>query len=301
MVSSKTLTPLVTSSHQLLAMAHAMEKEAARRYHELAVAMTARGEQSLAALFETMSSIEEKHASYIAKDADQTSDQLISFFQDGWEVPENFDDEAGSSHRLTPYLALAIAVRNEERAFTFYTYISSNAPDERIRRMAEGLAMEELEHAALLRKERRKAFYAERETKRPPAAIPASIEEFWDAAGQIEWYAAQYHRALVDTFADDSPDTNLFLMAAEDEEACARKAANFSGMTLADGFPEYSATREGGLRLLEEAFERYSDIAEHAQNEDVMQASLITADHALRRLSVVLGTRHPSDMRANIE
>ena len=44
-----------------------------------------------------------------------------------WRVPTNFDEEEARSPRLTPYRALAIAVRNEERAFAFYSYVAAEA------------------------------------------------------------------------------------------------------------------------------------------------------------------------------
>ena len=49
---------------------------------------------------------------------------------------------------VTPYHALSIAVRNEERAFAFWSYMSADSDDPTIRREAERLAREELGHVA---------------------------------------------------------------------------------------------------------------------------------------------------------
>jgi rubrerythrin len=47
-------------------MSHALEKEAASRYRDLAARMRLRQEQKLAGLFEFLASIEEKHAAHVA-------------------------------------------------------------------------------------------------------------------------------------------------------------------------------------------------------------------------------------------
>lgn len=283
------ISPPIHSLRQLLLVAHAMEEEAARRYMELAARMELRGEKALASLFEFLASIEKRHAVQISSHFLPPLDQVFDLSQATWQVPENFDEEAGSSHLLTPYLALATAVRNEDRAFAFYTYVASDASDDQIRKMAEELAKEELGHAALLRKERRNAYYAEGGPKRRHTDIPASIDEFWEMAFRTERYAASYHRALGGNLADRAPESSIFLMAADDEDNRAREAADRAGVEWVAEYVGQQPTVEGGLRLLEEAFERYSDISEHADDEEVMQASIDSADHALRRLSLTLG------------
>lgn len=290
MVASKSLPPPICSPHQLMAMAYAMERESARRYGELAARMRLRGEMALASLFDFFASIEEKHAVHVTTLTEDALDQSIDLAQASWEVPENFDEEAGSSHTLTPYLALAIAVRNEERAFAFYTYVAAEAPDERTRTIAEDLAREELDHAALLRAERRRAYHAEDGTRRARAAIPASTDEFWTISLREEWRAARYHRALGRVLTDLGRDAAPFIAAASDEESCANEAAALTGQAVPEIAPEDRPTVEGGLRLLEEAFERYSDIAERTGDEEVMRVSMDMATRALRRLSLALGS-----------
>ena len=47
-----------------------------------------------------------------------------------WPIPDTFDaspDEIAQSKLLTPYRALASAVRHEERAFAFWTYVAAHA------------------------------------------------------------------------------------------------------------------------------------------------------------------------------
>jgi rubrerythrin len=80
-----------------------------------------------------------------------------------WEAPETFDAETareiGTSRLATPYRALAMAVRNEERAFAFWSYVAAYAGDSEIKQAAEAMAREELSHVSTLRKERRRAYH----------------------------------------------------------------------------------------------------------------------------------------------
>jgi hypothetical protein len=64
---------------------------------------------------------------------------------------------------VTPYRALASAVRHEQRSFAFWAYVSAHADKPEVKVAAERMALEELEHVSLLRRERRKAFHAERQ------------------------------------------------------------------------------------------------------------------------------------------
>ena len=84
-----------------------------------------------------------------------------------WEAPETFDAETateiGTSRLTTPYRALAMAVRNEERAFAFWSYVAAYSEDSEIKQAAEAMAHEELGHVSTLRKERRRAYHKEHE------------------------------------------------------------------------------------------------------------------------------------------
>ena len=55
-----------------------------------------------------------------------------------------------------------MAVRNEERAFAFWSYVAAHAEVAEVRQAAETMAHEELGHVSILRRERRNAFHAER-------------------------------------------------------------------------------------------------------------------------------------------
>ena len=289
MATLKTMPPLLGSADELLAMSHALEKEAASRYRDLAARMRLRQEQKLAGLFEFLASIEEKHAAHSAARALEAMGTPGDPARISWEVPENVDEEEGSSRVLTPYRALAIAVRNEERAFAFYSYVAAQAREKLMRELAEELAKDELEHAFLLRRERRKAYPAKGRAE--ASQLPGSAEELYALGAETEWQAAAYHRALDEILSIRDKEPSTFGVVASDEESCARDLASRIGLQLGDSRPPHEAEIEQGMRLLEEVFDRYVDIAERSKDEKVVQAAQMLAERAVRRLSLVHGSQ----------
>lgn len=277
--------PEIGSAAQLMAMAHALEQEAARRYRELAARMHLRNEQPLADLFQFLASIEEKHAAHILDSGPMPAQPFVTG-QISWDVPENFDEEEGSSRRLTPYRALAVAVRNEDRAFAFYSYIVAHAPDDATRRLAEQLAKDELDHAFLLRRERRKAFRRQPSDDLAPSFhLPSTIDEFAALTAETELRAAHYHRRLSESLAESDPVRVIFAEIAAEEERCARQAAGNRGLQLSSSNLEPAI--DDGLRLLEEQFDRYMDIAGRAKDEKIVEEAQRLAETTVRHLSMV--------------
>lgn len=291
MATLKSTPPLVESAEELMGLAGAMEQEAARRYRELAARMRLRGEDRLATLFDFFAGVEDKHATKLSDRSLASARPPLDAARTGWEVPENFDEEAGSSLLLSPYRALAVAVRNEDRAFTFYSYVAAAAPDDRTREIAEELAKDELGHAWLLRGERRKAYREEISPgkRRPIAALPASLPDLRVVIAETEWRAAHYHRRLADALKGKDPKTAArFAEAAADEEACAR-GAEASGGISPPRPADVPLTATGGLRLIEDAFERYMDIAARTHDETIMRQAQRQAEQAVGRLGLVRG------------
>lgn len=278
----------VASVDELLALATAMEQEAARRYRQMADRMRLQGESDLAALFIFLAGIEDKHAALIADRATRATGHVPEVGPIRWELPEKFEEEEGRSYLLTPYRALAIAVRNEDRAFAFYSYLAAKAETPAIRQVAEDLAKDELDHAALLRRERRKAWRIERHEV---PEEPENLGSFLARVAAIESYTAKAHRALSARLAGQGHrfEARLFEDAAHDEELCAEEAAaRGAGPTqrFTGGPPE---TIRDGLRLLEYAFNQYVEIAERTRDEAVMNAAQEFEARALKRLSYVRG------------
>ena len=129
------------------------------RYRELAERMGLQLEPELEKLFGFLATLEDKHTAQISERAgDLPPDAAMRPWpHTAGDVPEVFNEEAARSATLSPYVALAIAVRNEERAFAFYCHAAAAAPAD-IQAIAEDLARDELQHASLLRHARRAAF-----------------------------------------------------------------------------------------------------------------------------------------------
>lgn len=281
------------STAELLAIAHAMEMEAARRYGELAARMRLRSDGRLAELFSFLSGIERKHAGRIDEQSLQMTGHSPDAAQIRWDLPENFDEEEASSRLLTPYLALAIAVRNEERAFAFYCYVAAEAARDDIRVLAEELAKDELTHATLLRRERRKAYRDEGRSGRQSdrAAMPGSVHELLAYAADLESAASRHHGALAEKLASQDEDASRsFARAAADEAETATLLSQRLGSAPIGRPIAVPPTIEDGLRILEETFEFYADVAEKANDEEIVREAQALAERAVRRLSLTHGS-----------
>ena len=153
----------VRSLDELFALAHAIETDAAARYSETANQLRQRGSSGLADLFDRLADAEREHVGQITSWAAHRGESSVEAGPP-WPIPDMFDahpDEVAQSKLLTPYRALASAVRHEERAFAFWTYVSAHAEKREVKEAAERMALEELDHVSLLRHERRKTFHAQ--------------------------------------------------------------------------------------------------------------------------------------------
>ena len=123
------------------------------------------GNPSLAAVFERLAAEERGHLASVVHWSEKERGKAPDPTLVRWKPPETFDDEGTSTtdpRLLSAYRSLSMAVRNEERAFAFWTYVAAYAKDREIRRAAETMAGEELDHVATLRRERRRAYHADR-------------------------------------------------------------------------------------------------------------------------------------------
>ncbi len=272
----------IGSADELLAVAQTLEREAAARYRGLSARMGRQGDAGMAAQFDILADIEDRHASHVA----DRSRALLGHTPDparvSWDIPAGYDEEEARGATLGAYQALAFAVRNEERAFAFYTYVAAEAEDLDVRALAEELARDELEHAALLRHLRRRAFHA----KRPVAAeIPPSVDALRALARRWDAEAAAAHAALAATLdeAGETADAAIFRRLAAQEAGAAAGAA-------ATAVPKLRSAADG-LRLLEEGFDRYALIGDRAGDERVVAEAQRLAGEMVARLALAGGAR----------
>ncbi len=154
----------VRTMSEFFALARSMEANAAARYTETARLLRQQGAGALADIFDRLAETEMGHVRQVEEWADRRGETLPS--EAPWPIPDTFDappGEVAGSKLMTPYRALASAVRHEERAFAFWSYVAAHADKAEVKDAAESMALEELDHVSLLRRERRKAFHAERE------------------------------------------------------------------------------------------------------------------------------------------
>jgi rubrerythrin len=179
---------------ELVGIAHAIELTAVERYRWLAEEMARRGEMETAEVFRKLEAEERHHIAAVGDWAKALGESVPEASFD-WRLPPEVAqswEEAATSALLTPYRALAIAVDNEQRAFSFYAYVAARTRDAAVAREAEALAQQELNHAALLRTWRRVAWRRERQDS---GAWPSRrIETSADLADLIEAQQAEILR-----------------------------------------------------------------------------------------------------------
>ena len=176
------------SLDELFALAHAMEQEAAARYADLAEEMRRQKKDDLADVFANLAAAEREHVDSVTRWSQSRRQKAPDPALVRWDAPETFDAETTTemkaSRLLTPYRALAMAVRNEERAFAFWSYLAAYSEDPEIQQAAETMAHEELGHVATLRKARRRAYHREHDEVR--AGGQGSAGPDYIDAGELE-------------------------------------------------------------------------------------------------------------------
>lgn len=206
----------VETMEELFAIASRMEQEAIANYTELADRMRREQRPDLVAVFERLAEEEAQHLNTVVEWSERTSGAKPDLSKLRWQPAGTFDDEGASSvaaELLSAYRMFSMAVRNEERAFLFWTYVAAQADDGKLRLAAEQMAREELGHLTTLRRERRRAFHAEKDRNRCTTAT---------GLPELEQRLAEHLLALAASRqAEEAPD-----FAAAAEQARGRVAAN---------------------------------------------------------------------------
>lgn len=130
------------------AHALAIEREAAERYAELADAMDEHHNDTVAALFRKLGTLEAEHAASLEKQADSVGAPRLAPWEFDWQGPESPEAAPHDEmhYRMTPYQGLEVALANEQRAVAFFEEVARHAADPRVRALAAEFAAEEQEH-----------------------------------------------------------------------------------------------------------------------------------------------------------
>ncbi len=274
------------SLDELFALASAMEREAAAKYAELAEEMKRQNRSDLAAVFAGLAAAERDHVDSVTRWSLSRRGKAPDPALVRWEAPVTFDPETAtelkSSRLMTPYRALAMAVRNEERAFAFWSYLAAYSEDPEIKKAAEAMAREELGHVSILRKERRRAYHKEHDAIRPA--------ERHDVAAS----ALQRHRpAQVDA---QTLELRLAVHFADLERRLSGASANRAHELLdetmvmssdAAGFGSFSARLEQAdpQTVAEALADAYLNGAEGAGDSARLESLQALAERAIARLA----------------
>ena len=273
-------TDAVKSLEELFAIAAAMEREATTRYAEIAARMRQEGDPALAEVFERLSADEQGHLDSVVHWSERTKGKAPDPALIRWELPETFDDEGvATAHPrlLSAYRALSMAVRNEERAFAFWSYVAAHAEVPEIREAAEAMAHEELGHVAILRRERRRAFHAERGQQR---AGPAD-------SGNGKGLAALERRLadLLDPLAAKaSPQESVRLKSFADEARQHAHQLEQSHITLPSARP-VGTPPDDPVALAELLTDRYLEAGDILRDEEALGRVQALAGRAIARLA----------------
>jgi rubrerythrin len=144
--------PKVSNLNDLLAVAYQIEIDAVDRYNMLADQMETHNNPELVKVFRDLARAEGIHGEEIrrlAGDFDVVAHaREIAKFERS-ESPEEAD--LGSAHYLmTPWHALQLSLKGEERALAYFTSIVEAAKDPKVKALAAELVEEETEHVNLV-------------------------------------------------------------------------------------------------------------------------------------------------------
>lgn len=291
------------SVDRLMDIAVGMEHEAAQRYRQLADGMERAGDEEMAALFHRLAEMETAHEEGLGRWALREGRPPPKPAHFSWQMPETFgdSDDDGEAHVMTPYQALALAVRNEQSAFAFYTYLAAIAADEPTENRALALAREELEHIAELRQWRRRAYHAQRRAYRrlPRDAQSLRAVAYGLEAGSHELDALAA-AILADTGHSEAARKMQGIALADadrmrqysDGAAAGALATDVVERARAAGTLKPGALSPAGvlrlaLRNAEEVLDLYMATADHSEQECVLNEAQRLSEQAVARLSRV--------------
>ena len=139
---------------RFLAHAVALERDAARRYEDLAASMATDGNRALRAFFARMAHFSRLHLA--EAQARAAWRELPELGPGEFEWPDGIPPEtaewAGVDPQMSARDALALALDSERRGHAYYAAIAAISPDPEVRALAAAFAAEEAQHVAELEK-----------------------------------------------------------------------------------------------------------------------------------------------------
>lgn len=137
---------------RFLAHAITLEREAARRYEELAAAMGTDGQRELKRFFARMAHFSRLHLKQASERAGFRTLPEIEPHDFEWPdgIPPESAEWAGVDSQMDSRAALQLAIDGERRGHAYYAAIAATATDAELRGIAAAFAAEEAEHVSEL-------------------------------------------------------------------------------------------------------------------------------------------------------
>ena len=270
----------IDSLEELFAVAAAMEREAIEGYSELARRMHREDRPGLAEVFERLVAEETMHLGNVEHWSRRLTGSEPDLSALRGEPDATFDDEGAGTvapELLSAYRAFSMAVRNEERAFAFWTYVAAQSDSSELRQAAEQMAREELDHVARLRRERRRAFHEGR--------AAAAGGEDWTLSALENRVAALLDEAALDEGAGELAQKLSQLALAARRRAGALTHAPLGETRLLKSVrPEISARLRPTVELL---LDCYLDLGERLPSQAGRDQAQVYATELLDCVSLV--------------
>jgi rubrerythrin len=268
----------VRSLDELLALACAMGLETVSQYANLAIEMRRQTNQSLAEVFEQLASAQRRHVESVTRWSESRLGRKPDPAMIRWKGPKTFDADTAAeitaSRLMTPYRALSMAVRSQERAFAFWSYVTARAEKGEMKQAAETMAREELERVAMLRKERRRAYHSERRGKRLQARHGTTLDQI--NAGSLELRVAEHLADLAQRL--NGPSAERARELSLESRRMAEEAAGFGR------FPVDTASRDVQA-IAETLADAYLDGADASQDPKQLDCLQKLAKNSIARLA----------------
>jgi rubrerythrin len=206
----------------LFALAMAVENEGVRRYEELEYQMRTQGQQELASLFAHLREQEQGHGDSVTLLAQRAGLREIPQLSFRWDdLPEGvMPSTIGTQGALQ---AVRHALHNEQRTYALFLRIANATHVAEIRRQAELLASEELDHVALLSR-RELALEDDQRALQPnmQAYAPRNIDAIRSMAATEAWVSAARRSAQAARLRANGDRWSATLMQDLSEAAEAR-------------------------------------------------------------------------------
>jgi rubrerythrin len=254
-----------------------MEQEAANKYDSLAEDMRGQGKDELAEVFTRLAAAEREHVDSVTEWSQSRRGKRPDPALVRWEALETLPPDAAAelktSRLMTPYRALATAVRNEERAFAFWSYLAAYSKDPDIKKTSEAMAREELRHVATLRKERRRAYHHEHDR--------GSAEASSEPLRQIDARRLELRLAA----QLDDMEQRLSGPAAVRIQGIRQQSVEMAEAAAGLGSFPASMERKGPLEIAEALVDGYLDGAERSSDAAHLESLQQLAERAIARLA----------------